>query len=108
MGMFVHRPVLMANLAGILVGFGMFANFLGVSYLVQMPEALTGFGFDASDPARLRPVPAARRDRLAARLARRRPAGPPPRPPVRARAWPPHSAPSGFAWLALDHATAPR
>lgn len=48
MKMFVHRPVLMANLAGILVGFGMFANFLGVSYLVQMPEALTGYGFDAS------------------------------------------------------------
>ncbi|MFD9302042.1 MFS transporter [Streptomyces sp. NPDC060048] len=48
MRMFVHRPVLMANLAGILVGFGMFANFLGVSYLVQMPEALTGYGFDAS------------------------------------------------------------
>ncbi|MDX2564685.1 MFS transporter [Streptomyces sp. TX20-6-3] len=48
MRMFVHRPVLMANLAGILVGFGMFANFLGVSYLVQMPGALTGYGFDAS------------------------------------------------------------
>ena len=48
MRMFVHRPVLMANLAGILVGFGMFANFLGVSYLVQMPEALTGYGFGAS------------------------------------------------------------
>ncbi|WP_078910033.1 MFS transporter [Streptomyces sp. NRRL S-87] len=48
MRMFVHRPVLMANLAGILVGFGMFANFLGISYLVQMPEALTGYGFDAS------------------------------------------------------------
>lgn len=48
MRMFVHRPVLMANLAGILVGFGMFANFLGVSYLVQMPQKLTGYGFDAS------------------------------------------------------------
>ncbi|MFJ9594354.1 MFS transporter [Streptomyces virginiae] len=48
MKMFVHRPVLMANLAGLLVGFGMFASFLGVSYLVQMPEALTGYGFDAS------------------------------------------------------------
>ncbi|WP_225839377.1 MFS transporter [Streptomyces sp. NK08204] len=48
MRMFVHRPVLMANLAGILVGFGMFANFLGISYLVQMPKALTGYGFDAS------------------------------------------------------------
>ncbi|MFJ6779292.1 MFS transporter [Streptomyces yangpuensis] len=48
MKMFVHRPVLMANLAGLLVGFGMFASFLGISYLVQMPEALTGYGFDAS------------------------------------------------------------
>ncbi|MEV7612529.1 MFS transporter [Streptomyces sp. NPDC089799] len=48
MRMFVHRPVLMANLAGVLVGFGMFANFLGISYLVQMPEAITGYGFDAS------------------------------------------------------------
>ncbi|WP_306325654.1 MFS transporter [Streptomyces venezuelae] len=48
MKMFVHRPVLMANLAGVLVGFGMFANFLGVSYLVQMPEALTGYGFGAT------------------------------------------------------------
>ncbi|MFE0700537.1 MFS transporter [Streptomyces sp. NPDC058872] len=48
MRMFVHRPVLMANAAGVLVGFGMFANFLGVSYLVQMPEALTGYGFGAS------------------------------------------------------------
>ncbi|MGW0881495.1 MFS transporter [Streptomyces sp. NPDC002671] len=48
MRMFIHRPVLMANLAGILVGFGMFANFLGISYLVQMPKALTGYGFDAS------------------------------------------------------------
>ncbi|MFD8410310.1 MFS transporter [Streptomyces sp. NPDC059650] len=48
MRMFVHRPVLMANLAGVLVGFGMFANFLGVSYLVQMPEALTDYGFGAS------------------------------------------------------------
>ncbi|MEU6312693.1 MFS transporter [Streptomyces sp. NPDC047014] len=48
MRMFVHRPVLMANLSGVLVGFGMFASFLGVSYLVQMPEALTGYGFDAS------------------------------------------------------------
>jgi MFS family permease len=48
MKMFVHRPVLMANLAGLLVGFGMFANFLGVSYLVQMPEKLTGYGFGAS------------------------------------------------------------
>jgi MFS family permease len=48
MRMFVHRPVLFANLAGLLVGFGMFALFIGVSYLAQMPSALTGYGFDAS------------------------------------------------------------
>ena len=48
MRMFVHRPVMMANLAGVMVGFGMFANFLGISYLVQLPRSLTGYGFDAS------------------------------------------------------------
>ena len=39
---------MMANLAGVMLGFGMFANFLGISYLVQLPHALTGYGFDAS------------------------------------------------------------
>ncbi|EME99532.1 MFS transporter [Streptomyces mobaraensis NBRC 13819 = DSM 40847] len=48
MRMFAHRPVLFANLAGLLVGFGSFALFIGVSYLVQMPSKLTGYGFDAS------------------------------------------------------------
>ncbi|WP_220463457.1 MULTISPECIES: MFS transporter [Rhodococcus] len=48
MRMFVHRPVMMANLAGVVVGFGMFANFLGISYLAQLPRDLTGYGFDAS------------------------------------------------------------
>ncbi|WP_369233690.1 MFS transporter [Streptomyces sp. R21] len=48
MRMFAHRPVLFANLAGLLVGFGMFALFIGVSYLAQMPSALTGYGFDAT------------------------------------------------------------
>jgi MFS family permease len=46
--MFVHRPVLFTNLAGLFVGFGMFIQFLGVSYLVQMPDRLTGYGFNAS------------------------------------------------------------
>lgn len=46
--MFVHRPVLFTNLAGLFVGFGMFAQFIGVSYLVQMPPVLTGYGFGAS------------------------------------------------------------
>ncbi|GAA3070776.1 hypothetical protein GCM10020000_64160 [Streptomyces olivoverticillatus] len=48
MKMFVHRPVLFANLSGLLVGFGSFALFIGVSYLVQMPSKITGYGFDAS------------------------------------------------------------
>ncbi|MBH1936626.1 MFS transporter [Streptomyces sp. AV19] len=48
MRMFVHRPVLFANLAGLLVGFGSFALFIGVSYLVQMPSRIAGYGFDAT------------------------------------------------------------
>ncbi|MGA4843733.1 MFS transporter [Streptomyces sp. G45] len=48
MRMFTHRPVLFTNLAGLLLGFAMFAQFIGVSYLVQMPEALAGYGFGAS------------------------------------------------------------
>jgi MFS family permease len=48
MSMFVHRPVLFANAAGLLVGFGSFTSFIGISYLVQMPSAITGYGFDAS------------------------------------------------------------
>lgn len=46
--MFSHRPVLFANLAGLFVGFGSFTLFIGVSYLVQMPSRLAGYGFDAS------------------------------------------------------------
>ncbi|MFH8368178.1 MFS transporter [Streptomyces sp. NPDC018031] len=48
MRMFAHPPVLFANLAGLLVGFGMFALFIGVSFLAQMPSDLLGYGFDAS------------------------------------------------------------
>ncbi|MFF3446440.1 MFS transporter [Streptomyces sp. NPDC002667] len=48
MKMFVHRPVLFTNLAGLLLGFAMFTQFIGVSYLVQMPEHLVGYGFGAS------------------------------------------------------------
>lgn len=48
MKMFVHRPVLFTNLAGLLLGFAMFTHFIGVAYLVQMPEDLVGYGFGAS------------------------------------------------------------
>ncbi|MGX5183107.1 MFS transporter [Streptomyces avermitilis] len=48
MKMFVHRPVLFTNLAGLLVGFAMFSQFIGVSYLVQTPAEIAGYGFGAS------------------------------------------------------------
>ncbi|QKW11196.1 MFS transporter [Streptomyces sp. NA04227] len=48
MPMFAHRPVWLTNLSGLLLGFGMFTQFIGVSYLVQMPDELTGYGFGAS------------------------------------------------------------
>nr|WP_223184511.1 MFS transporter [Streptomyces sp. CBMA152] len=48
MKMFAHRPVFFTNLAGLLLGFAMFSQFIGVSYLVQMPEKITGYGFTAS------------------------------------------------------------
>ncbi|MET9652593.1 MFS transporter [Streptomyces sp. NPDC006460] len=102
MRMFVHRPVLMANLAGILVGFGMFANFLGVSYLVQMPQALTGFGFDASI---LRAsveflLPGAIVSLLASPVGGRIVRGRGPRFALGLAA---AFGAVGFAWLALDH-----
>ncbi|MFF4658553.1 MFS transporter [Streptomyces sp. NPDC001381] len=47
MRMFLHRPVLLSNLAGLFVGFGMFTQFLGVSYLAQVPRDIAGYGFGA-------------------------------------------------------------
>lgn len=46
--MFLHRPVLFTNLGGLLIGFAMFTQFLGVSYLAQMPSQIAGYGFGAS------------------------------------------------------------
>ncbi|WP_280328911.1 MFS transporter [Nocardia wallacei] len=46
--MFTHRPVLFTNLAGMFVGFAMFLLFMGISYLAQMPQHVTGYGFEAS------------------------------------------------------------
>ncbi|MGC5360870.1 MFS transporter [Streptomyces sp. DT24] len=45
---FVLRPVLNTNVAGLLVGFVMFAQFLALSFLAQIPESLAGYGFGAS------------------------------------------------------------
>ncbi|GAQ53340.1 MFS transporter [Streptomyces acidiscabies] len=44
MGVLVQRPVLMTNVATLLIGFGMFGVFLLVPQLVQTPEA-SGYGF---------------------------------------------------------------
>ncbi|MFD3454997.1 MFS transporter [Streptomyces sp. NPDC058691] len=47
MAMLVHRPVLFANVVGLLLGFAMFSQFILVSALVQTPST-AGYGFGAS------------------------------------------------------------
>ncbi len=39
------RPIVVANLAGLCLGFSMFAVFLSVSSLVQTPPSVAGYGF---------------------------------------------------------------
>ncbi|MEV6851777.1 MFS transporter [Actinoplanes sp. NPDC051411] len=46
--MLSHRPIVVANAAGLFLGFSMFAVFLAVSALVQTPRAVAGYGFGAS------------------------------------------------------------
>ena len=46
--MLTHRPIVIANAAGLFLGFSMFAVFLGVSYFVQTPPAATGYGFGST------------------------------------------------------------
>ncbi|WP_033338781.1 MFS transporter [Catenuloplanes japonicus] len=46
--MLTHRPIVVANLAGLFLGFAMFAVFLAVSALVQTPHEVAGYGFGAS------------------------------------------------------------
>ncbi|GLY96981.1 MFS transporter [Actinoplanes sp. NBRC 103695] len=43
-----HRPIVVANVAGLFLGFSMFAVFLAVSALVQTPPGVAGYGFGAS------------------------------------------------------------
>jgi MFS family permease len=102
MRMFVHRPVLFANAAGLLVGFGSFTSFIGISYLVQMPSKVAGYGFDASilraSVAYL--LPSAIMSLLAApvggRLVRRH-------GPRVVLALASAFGAAGFAWIAVDH-----
>src|SRR5262249_15394638 len=42
-----RRPILLTNIASVLVGFSLFANFLGTAPYVEAPVA-TGYGFGAS------------------------------------------------------------
>ncbi|MFC8828938.1 MFS transporter [Streptomyces sp. NPDC057137] len=48
MKMLTLRPVVLTNLAGILLGFGMFTQYIGISTFVQAPAHLAGYGFTAS------------------------------------------------------------
>jgi MFS family permease len=43
-----RRPIVLTNVASILLGFAMFAMMIGTASYVQAPAALTGYGFDAS------------------------------------------------------------
>jgi MFS family permease len=43
-----HRPIVVANAAGLFLGFSMFAVFLSISALVQTPHGIAGYGFGAS------------------------------------------------------------
>ena len=46
--MLTHRPIVIANLAGLFLGFAMFVVFLAVSSLVQTPPTLAGYGFGST------------------------------------------------------------
>jgi MFS family permease len=48
MRMFAHRQVAMTNLSGLFVGFATLTQSLGISYLVQIPQKITGYGFSSS------------------------------------------------------------
>ncbi|WBB69965.1 MFS transporter [Micromonospora sp. WMMD812] len=46
--MLSHRPLAIANVAGLMLGAAMFVGYLGVSAFVQTPPALAGYGFAAT------------------------------------------------------------
>jgi MFS family permease len=46
--MLTNRPLVVANAAGLFLGFSMFAVFLGVSALVQTPSSIAGYGFHST------------------------------------------------------------
>jgi MFS family permease len=46
--MLTHRPIVVANAAGLFLGFAMFAVFLSVSAFVQTPPSIAGYGFGST------------------------------------------------------------
>ncbi len=42
------RAVIMPNLAGLFIGFGLFTSFLAITGFAQSPKEITGYGFSAS------------------------------------------------------------
>ncbi|WP_432839503.1 MFS transporter [Dactylosporangium sp. CA-092794] len=46
--MLTHRPIVVANAAGLFLGFSMFAVFLAVSAMVQTPPAIAHYGFGST------------------------------------------------------------
>ncbi|MFC4532954.1 MFS transporter [Sphaerisporangium dianthi] len=48
MRMLTHRPIVLANVAGLFLGVSMFVAFLAVSVFVQTPAAVAGYGFGAT------------------------------------------------------------
>ncbi|KOG61369.1 hypothetical protein ADK77_32310 [Streptomyces antibioticus] len=47
-GMFKRPPIVVANIAGLVLGLSNFTGLLGVTALVQTPRALAGYGFGAT------------------------------------------------------------
>jgi MFS family permease len=48
LGMFVLRPVVLTNISGTFLGFGMFTQYIGISSFAQTSAHLAGYGFSAS------------------------------------------------------------
>ncbi|MGW9032890.1 MFS transporter, partial [Streptomyces sp. NPDC055722] len=46
--MLTRRPIVIANVAGMVLGIANFVGFLGVTALVETPRALAGYGFSAT------------------------------------------------------------
>jgi MFS family permease len=48
MRMLTHKPIVVANIAGLFLGASMFIGFLGVTSFVETPASIAGYGFGAT------------------------------------------------------------